>query len=65
MSRTNGLNNTTILTASGVVIGKNKSIVHKKKMHKVVPRLLDQSRVITKGKGYVEKINKRKAVVYS
>jgi hypothetical protein len=65
VSRTNGLNNTTILTASGVVIGKNKSIVHKKKMHKVVPRLLDQSRVITKGKGYVEKINKRKAVVYS
>ncbi len=59
------MNNTTVLTASGVVIGKNKSIVHKKKMHKVVPRLLDQSRVITKGKGYVEKINRRKAVVYS
>ncbi len=34
-------------------------------MHKVVPRLLDQSKVITKGKGYVEKINRRKAVVYS
>ena len=33
-------------------------------MHKVVHTLLEQSKVIGKGKGYNEKINKRKAVIY-
>lgn len=64
MSKTAGLNNTTILSRSGVVMGLNKSIVHKKKMHKIVPTILEQSRVIGRGKGYNEKINKRKAVIY-
>ena len=63
-SHTNHLNQTTILARSGVFIGRNKSIIHKKKAHKLVPRILDQSKVITKGKGYLEKINRRKAVIY-
>ena len=40
-SHTNHLNQTTILARSGVVIGRNKSIIHKKKAHKLVPRILD------------------------
>ena len=34
-SHTNHLNQTTILARSGVVIGRNKSIIHKKKAHKL------------------------------
>ena len=34
-------------------------------MHRIVPTILEQSRVISKGKGYDEKLNRRKAVIYS
>ena len=51
-THTNMVNQTTILGRSGVVIGLNKSIAHKKKAHKLVPRLLDKSKCITKGTGY-------------
>jgi len=65
VSKTTGLNNTTVLSRSGVVLGLNKSITIKKKMHRIVPTILEQSRVISKGKGYDEKLNRRKAVIYS
>lgn len=41
VSKTTGLNNTTILSRSGVVLGLNKSITIKKKMHKLVPTILE------------------------
>jgi hypothetical protein len=46
-------------------MGLNKSISIKKKMHKLVPKVMERSKVIGKGRGYDEKINKRKAVIYS
>jgi hypothetical protein len=54
------MNQTTILGRSGVVMGLNKSIVHKHKMHKLVPTISHRSKVINKGTSYDEKILRRK-----
>ena len=64
VNRTSGLNNTTILSRSGVVVGLNKSFRKKKKMHKLVPTISEKSKAIDKGKSYTERINRRKAVMY-
>ena len=49
-------NQTVVLGRSGVVVGLNKSIFHKKKAHKLVPKLMEKTKVITKGKANSEKV---------
>jgi hypothetical protein len=41
-------------------MGGNKSFSRKKKAVRLVPKILTKSKVISKGKGYNEKINRRK-----
>ncbi len=44
-------------------MGLNKSIVHKHKMHKLVPTIMQRSKVITKGSSYDDKIQRRKNAI--
>ena len=48
-----------MLARSGVVVGKNQSFSHKKKANKIVPRIAEKSKVISKGRGYQERKGKR------